>query len=486
MDQSKVLQTEIENLLRQRIGLNPESIGSRAVLRAIKKGLRQSELASLADYLAELKTSPVLMEALVELVVVPETSFFRNRVSYSFLRQWLADEWKPQMSKARRLLRVLSLPCSSGEEPYSIVITLLEEGLGLEDFHIDAVDVSGVALEKARKGIFSPYAFRRRSYRNDDRYFSLAAPNNNDVEEGTLRELADLNNVTSRRRTVRYVLSDDVREKVVFHQGNVLDPTLLADALPYDIVFCRNMLIYFDRAARDRTFSFLHRILRADGLLFIGYAETGLIDFEQYQAVPYPQTFAFYKRSPSNTFDLEATENTHSTSHFSTANSPQQIDSQQINRSSQTGECHRVMAENGKIEDLQTASRSRALSDGLPKVMPVVKDINGALTNRQSLGQSDLEVARELADKGSLVQATELCDRYLASHPSSAEAHLLKGELYLAVSDEASALECFSRAVYLNPQMQEALTHLLIIQEGKGDVAKANVVRARLQRLETS
>ena len=491
MDQSKVLQTEIENLLRQHIGLNPESIGSRAVLRAIKKGLRQSELDSLADYLAQLKTSPALLETLVELVVVPETSFFRNRVSYGFLRQWLLNEWKPQMSEARRPLRILSLPCSSGEEPYSIVITLLEEGLALEDFHIDGVDISGVALEKARKGIFSPYAFRRRAYRNDDRYFSLAAPTGNDVEEGTLRELADLNNVAGRRRAVRYVLSDDVREKVVFHQGNVLDQTLLADALPYDIVFCRNMLIYFDKAARDRTFSFLDRILRPNGLLFIGYAETGLIDFERYQAVPYPQTFAFYKRSPSDKFDLEATESAHSISSFQIASGQQktdsqQIDVQQIDSLSQTSQRYLVTAESEKIKDSQTIQRSRALSNGLPTVLPVIKDINGALTNSQFLGQSDLEVARELADKGSLIQSAELCDRYLANHPSSAEAHLLKGELCLVSGDETLALRCFSRAVYLNPQMHEALTHLLIIQEGKGDMDKADIVRARLQRLEAS
>ncbi|MGB3766183.1 MAG: CheR family methyltransferase [Phormidesmis sp.] len=77
----------------------------------------------------------------------------------------------------------------------------------------------------------------------------------------------------------------------------MLDAQLLMDEPPYDIVFCRNMLIYFDRMARDRTFSFLNRVLRPDGLLFIGYAETGLIDVEQYQPVPYPQTFTFYKRS---------------------------------------------------------------------------------------------------------------------------------------------------------------------------------------------
>lgn len=85
-----------------------------------------------------LKADPVLFDALVESVVVPETSFFRNRVSYGFLRRWIADEWKLGASRLAdgRPLRVLSLPCSTGEEPFSIAIALLEEGLSLDDFQL--------------------------------------------------------------------------------------------------------------------------------------------------------------------------------------------------------------------------------------------------------------------------------------------------------------------------------------------------------------
>jgi len=298
MDREEVFHNEIEELLRKRIGLNPSSVGSRAVLRAVKKGLRQSGLSELSDYCAQLKASPALFDALVESIVVLETSFFRNRVSYVFLRQWINDEWKKRTSgAAHRPLRVLSLPCSTGEEPYSIAITFLEEGLGLGDFHIDGIDVSTAALERAEKGVFSPYAFRRQTYRKNDKYFSLVAPAQDSASGFKLCDPTDLETDLGNRRPIRYKLKDSVREKVIFRQGNVLDAQLLMDEPPYDIVFCRNMLIYFDRMARDRTFSFLNRVLRPDGLLFTGYAETGLIDVEQYQPVPYPQTFTFYKRS---------------------------------------------------------------------------------------------------------------------------------------------------------------------------------------------
>lgn len=470
MEQNKV-QQEIEAILRQQIGLNPESIGSRAVLRAMKKGLRQSGLADFPAYLSKLKTSPALLDELIELIVVPETSFFRNRVSYSFLRQWVADEWKPRMARLeRRPLRVLSLPCSSGEEPYSIAITLLEEGLALDEFHIDGVDISAVALAKARKGIFSPYAFRRRAYRKDDKYFSLAVPAEHAADGVELCNLANLDSKARRRKpVVRYVLREFVRDKVVFRKGSVLDENLLSGELPYDIVFCRNMLIYFDEAARQQTFAFLNRVLHPDGLLFIGYAETSSIDATQYQPVPYPQTFAFNKRAslanPSAVIDLK--QRTDASSAQKLARQP-------------------ALEANIGTKTETESDRSRAFSNGLQTVLPVIRTINGTATYEETAGRSDLEMAREFADKGSLTQATELCDRYLADHPSSADAHLLKGELHQSLGNEDAALGCFSRAVYLNPQMQEALTHLLIMHEGKGNIEKADVVRARLQRLKNT
>ncbi|NJM98433.1 MAG: protein-glutamate O-methyltransferase CheR [Phormidesmis sp. RL_2_1] len=281
-------------MLRQRIGLNSESIGAQAILRAVKKGMRQGKMQELTDYLASLRTSPALFDALVESVVIPETSFFRNRAAFVFLRQWVANKVASEVASevagevaskpAHRPLRVLSLACSTGEEPFSIAITLLEEGLTLDDFHIDAVDISASALKKAQEGIYSPYAFRRQTYRSGDKYFDLRVPEGaNTHRKGS-------------RITQRYFLIDSVRQKVSFHQGNVLDPMLLEDHLPYDVVFCRNLLIYFDQAARDRTITLLDRLLKPGGLLFVGYAETELINIANYQLVPYPQTFAYQKQ----------------------------------------------------------------------------------------------------------------------------------------------------------------------------------------------
>ncbi|MEL6468968.1 MAG: CheR family methyltransferase [Cyanobacteria bacterium J06623_4] len=451
MQYDETIQNEIENLLRQKIGLNPESVGSRSILRAVKKGMRMGKMQGLSDYLTSLQDSPERFESLIESVVVPETSFFRNRASFVFLRQWISQSWP-----RTRPLRVLSLPCSTGEEPYSIVITLLEEGLSLDEFHIDAVDISVRALEKAKQGIYSPYAFRRQTYRSDDKYFHLGVPEG--VSHG-------------KRVTQRYYLVESVREKVAFHQGNVLDETLLNGQPPYDIVFCRNLLIYFDREARDRTLTKLDQLLRPGGLLFLGYAEAGLVNSEYYQAVPYPQTFAYYKQS-------QAAQNQTVQKQAVVANFQAEAPlAQPANNPQKAALNIDVKRTNINPSDIQTLDPERAQATAV-EIRPVHNEDTKTAASKRSL-----LLAQKLADRGDIRQAIEQCDRYLVHHPADAEAYLLRGELYQADGDEAAAVTCFEKAVYLEPKQSVALTHLLFWKESQGDLAGAAVIRERLQRI---
>ncbi|MEM8504181.1 MAG: CheR family methyltransferase [Cyanobacteria bacterium P01_D01_bin.1] len=135
-------------------------------------------------------------------------------------------------------------------------------------------------LFDAKQDIYSPYAFRRQGYHSDDRYFSVGAP---------------AGSSQTRRAVKRYFLVEHVREKVNFRRGNILDSQLLVDQPPYDVVFCRNLLLCFDQTARDRTFAKLNQVLHPNGVLFLGCAETTLVDRQHYQPVPYPNTFAYYK-----------------------------------------------------------------------------------------------------------------------------------------------------------------------------------------------
>ena len=133
-------QVKIEALLLEKIGLAPSAISSNIIARAVSKRRLVCDLPDLQTYLQRLQSSTAELEELIEEVVVPETSFFRDRQPFTFLESHVKTEWLNNQN--RGILRILSVPCSSGEEPYSIAITLLNAGLTPNRIHIDAVDIS--------------------------------------------------------------------------------------------------------------------------------------------------------------------------------------------------------------------------------------------------------------------------------------------------------------------------------------------------------
>ena len=154
------------------------------------------------------------LQHLIETVVVPETWFFRDPQAFPAMTAAAVQLRSKDMS---RPLRLLSLPCSTGEEPYTMAMALLDAGLPSRAFRIDGVDISTHSLGRARAGAFGRNSFRSRDLTFRDRHFEP-------VERG-------------------FRIRDTVRTPVHFHQGNMLDRDFLANADPYDVVFCRNLLI---------------------------------------------------------------------------------------------------------------------------------------------------------------------------------------------------------------------------------------------------
>ncbi|MCO3541588.1 protein-glutamate O-methyltransferase CheR [Pseudomonas aeruginosa] len=200
-----------ERLLKSRIGLDASSVGSAVIERAVRQRMSGLALHDEDEYWMRLNGSPGEVQALIEAVVVPETWFFRYPESFTTLAR-LAFERLPSLGGGRAL-RILSLPCSTGEEPYSIVMALLDAGLSEYLFEVDALDVSARVIERASLGVYGRNSFRGDELGFRDRHFS---------------EVAD-----------GYQLAEQVRRKVRFRCGNLLDPGLLAGEAPYDFVFRR-------------------------------------------------------------------------------------------------------------------------------------------------------------------------------------------------------------------------------------------------------
>jgi chemotaxis protein methyltransferase WspC len=399
------IETKIETLLKQKIGLDAASIGSYTIARSVNQRRMICGLPDLTAYWHRLQTSPQEVEALIEAVVVPETWFFRDRAPFAYLNQFVRTQWK------QPLLRILSAPCSTGEEPYSIAITLLESGLTAAQFRIDAIDISQQALQKAKRATYSKKSFRGEISINQ-RYFQT-------VKDGLeVRPLAD--NLEQSR----------VRDTIHFRDGNLLDPALLKHQ--YHVIFCRNLLIYLDQTARNQVLNHLDRALMPSGLLFVGAAETSQITAKSYVSIRHPFAFAYQKQNLTT---------------------PQPA----------------------QIVEKPTPPISLSYPSEIP-LQPTLKPPSPP-------SNSSLDQAKQLADRGQLIEAAHLAEAYLIHDRSNAQAYLLLGEIYQELNDLERAERSFQRALYLNPGFYEALIHLALIKEQQGDITSATFLRARIQRL---
>src|ERR1043166_5159201 len=156
----------IEKMLRERIGLDAASVGSGSIQRIIRLRMKGAGVTNATSYRTILTQSPMEWDELVEAVVVTETWFFRDAEAFGIVVE------AAQLCRAGSMLRVLTIPCSSGEEPYSLAIALKEAGISPERVRIEAVDISSRVLARAKSGLYGKNSFRGKNLAYRDRYFA--------------------------------------------------------------------------------------------------------------------------------------------------------------------------------------------------------------------------------------------------------------------------------------------------------------------------
>ena len=261
----------IQHLIKSVMGLSSESVGVDTIKRIVERRMEATGVKQVHDYVALVERSPEEKQNLINAVSVPETWFFRDHEPFKVLSDHVK---KLRLTKSTLPIKVLSVPCSSGEEPYSIAMVMMEAGLSENQFHIDAVDISTAVIEKARLGSYGNNSFRGKENGLRDKYFQL-------TDDG------------------RYQISSRIKKSVRFHNANVLDDGFMSANGPYDIVFCRNLLIYFDYETKCKVLATLHRLMCSAGLLILGHAETGRMAEGLFETLRLPGAFAYRKSDSS-------------------------------------------------------------------------------------------------------------------------------------------------------------------------------------------
>lgn len=214
----------------------------------ISKRVAMLEISYL-EYYEYLQQSPTEWDILVELVTINETYFYREENQLNECCSVIL----PLLKKGNRKLplRIWSAACSTGEEPYTLAMLIQETKLFPPGtVEIIATDINKKVLQKAEKGWYrnGSFSFRRIPGQLLETYFSL--------ENGG------------------YQINDSIRNMVSFQHLNLLNENDLALLDQVDIVFCRNVLIYFDQGTTKRVIRYLHQKLAPNGHLFLGHAES--------------------------------------------------------------------------------------------------------------------------------------------------------------------------------------------------------------------
>lgn len=408
----------VAELLQRRIGVEPLSLGFTVLSNIVANRMRALGLTDPRRYAAYLQGSAEEFAALVEDVVVPETWFFRGGKVFSFLAEQVRSAI---LSAPDKVFRILSAPCSSGEEPYSMAIALREADIPSQRWTVEGIDLSPRSLLRARQGVYRGSSFREMPDTLQRKYFH---------QHGNGWEL-----------------DPALRELVRFRQGNLLDPELLRGAAPFDLLFCRNVLIYLHTQARSCVLANLDRLLAPQGLLCMGHAEPlNLLD-PRFQGTGPHDYFLFQRRKgpPQR------------------RNAP--IGETPVPPQKKTGETP-VPPKKRSGPSGKARRSSRLPSHASASVAPV-----------------DLLLrARQEADAGVLDKALETCRAYLSVSEPSAVAYSLLGVIQQARQEKTEAIECFRRALYLDPQHEEALIHLPLLYQESGNEAAARRLRERLAR----
>jgi chemotaxis protein methyltransferase WspC len=412
---------EFGNLLKQVMGLDIASIGSSAIERTVQARMSACAMNDSVAYLELLQASATELQTLIEAVVVPETWFFRDREAFSALARIACEEWLSTHTGG--VLRLLSLPCSSGEEPYSMAMALLDAGFPASLFQIDAVDISTRALTHAKDAMYGKNSFRGNDLSFRDRYFEATAHG--------------------------YHLSDTVRQQVHFHHANLFAPNFLPGVEIYDMIFCRNLLIYFDRPTQDNAVRVLQRLLKAKGVLFVGPSETGLMLNHDFVSVKVPLAFGFRKIDAA----VRATAR-------------------------------------ASIPLVRVAARSPATPPpAAPKSwsQKPLPDFSKPVTQSRPCRPQEkpgLAEASALADRGHLAEAAKSCEEHMRRQGPSPQAYYLLGLINDSSGNLQEAVQLYRKALYLDPNHLESLANLAFLLEKQGDPKGAQMLRNRVLRAE--
>ncbi len=221
--------------------------------RRIKLRMRYTDTETYNDYLVYLRQHPEEKDILKDTITINVTRFFRNRDAFESIESMMKDDF----IRKNKYIKVLSVGCSSGEEPYTIGL-MLHNLKRMYDFgySVTGIDVDEQIIEKARKGIYPSFSMKELSPQEKVKYFE--------------------------ETNEHFYLKGEYRKNIDFKIVNIKDFGMLRKLGNFDIILCRNVLIYFSKEFQEMIMQVYHEMLNENGILMLGKIEIVMGNFRNY------------------------------------------------------------------------------------------------------------------------------------------------------------------------------------------------------------
>ncbi len=278
---SNSLLSQISEIVSSQAGLYFSKEKWQDLERGIIATARELNYKDTQSFVQRLITSSLTEEQLDTMVgylTIGETFFFRDKNLFQILKDRILSGWLRADNKKERNIKFLSAGCCSGEEPYSIAILMDQMRRKLKSWKItiEAVDINPRFLQKAEKGIYTRWSFRDTPDTIVKKYFKKIGKNS-------------------------FEITPHVKKMVKFSRLNLAEknyPSPLDNIRGIDIIFFRNVLMYFSSATRQRVIRGLCQALKKDGWLIVGASETAFVSQPGLHSVSFPGTILYRKGTP--------------------------------------------------------------------------------------------------------------------------------------------------------------------------------------------
>jgi len=430
----------LSDFLESQVGLHFPRVRWRDLERGIIAASRESGYAQAEDYIRRLLAAPLTraqIEMLASHLTVGETYFFREKRSLDILEQQILPELLRARAQTEKHLRIWSAGCCSGEEPYSIAMLLDRLIPDLEKWNVTilATDINPLFLRKAEQGVYGAWSFRDTPGWLKEQYFT-------------------------KRQDGGFEIQPRIRRMVTFSYLNLAEdayPSLVNSTNAVDVIFCRNVLMYFVQQRAKKVIAKLHRSLVDGGWLITSPAETAQVTLSEFTTVEFPGAFLYRKTAAGGPRTVAISHQ--SVWHAGEAAAAQALGPTAPFRVARPAFALEVLHEAGGVHATQA------------------EDADSLEHEERETPRSK---ARACADEGRLAEAIEWCEKAITADKLNPAHYYLLAAICQEQGQSETAEHAIGRALYLDPDF--ALAHFalgnLCLSGGRKREAQRHFVNA--------